>query len=225
MDDIKNYRDKELKLYALANIFVIIYIEKIITIEGLIDSNDKLMTLLVTVINSALFLSILYIFVLLFDSIFSANMKTRIIYFWGHLPGETVFSRMKNKVNDIRFTRNQVLEQYKIIYENMPILRTDRYKYENSVWYGIYNKYRENKMVYNSNRDYLICRDMVSSTVVILILYTIFSVVMELIPFKMECIIYLLVMYLVTNIAARVKGKRMVNNVIICDLQNNNENI
>lgn len=225
MDDIKNYRDKELKLYALANIFVIIYIEKIITIEGLIDSNDKLMTLLVTVLNSALFLSILYIFVLLFDSLFSANMKTRIIYFWGHLPGETVFSRMKNKVNDMRFTQNQVLEQYKTIYENMPILRTDRYKYENSVWYGIYNKYRENKMVYNSNRDYLICRDMVSSTVVILILYTIFSVVMELIPFKMECIIYLLVMYFVTNIATRVKGERMVNNVIICDIQNNNKNL
>ena len=113
LDDIKNYRDKELKLYTLANVFVIIYIEKIITIEGLLDSNDKLMTLLVTVLNSALFLSILYIFVLLFDSLFSANMKTRIIYFWGHLPGETVFSRMKNKVNDIRFTQNQVLEQYK----------------------------------------------------------------------------------------------------------------
>lgn len=35
MGDIKDYRDKELKLYALANIFVIIYIERIITIEEL----------------------------------------------------------------------------------------------------------------------------------------------------------------------------------------------
>ncbi len=37
MGDIKDYRDKELKLYALANIFVIIYVEKIITIEGLLN--------------------------------------------------------------------------------------------------------------------------------------------------------------------------------------------
>ena len=42
MGNIKDYRDKELKLYALANIFVIIYIEKIITIEGLLNQNDKL---------------------------------------------------------------------------------------------------------------------------------------------------------------------------------------
>ena len=95
MGDIKDYRDKELKLYALANIFVIIYVEKIITIEGLLNQNDKFTTLLVTIFNSALFLSILYIFVLLSDSLFSEGMKNIIIYFWGHLPGETVFSRMK----------------------------------------------------------------------------------------------------------------------------------
>ena len=75
MGDIKDYRDKELKLYALANIFVIIYVEKIITIEGLLNQNDKFTTLLVTIFNSALFLSILYIFVLLSDSLFSEGMK------------------------------------------------------------------------------------------------------------------------------------------------------
>ena len=198
MGDIKDYRDKELKLYALANILVIIYIEKIITI--------------------------LYIFVLLSDSLFSESMKNRIVYFWGHLPGETVFSRLKNEVRDIRFTQQQVLEQYKNIYENMPNDCKSRYRYENSEWYAIYNKYRDNKMVYNSNRDYLICRDMATSTVVILLLYFIFSVVLKLIPFKLGCVIYLIVMFFVTNIATRTKGERMVNNVIICDLQKKEEN-
>lgn len=85
MGDIKDYRDKELKLYALANIFVIIYVEKVITIEGLLNQNDKFTTLLITIFNSALFLSILYIFVLLSDSLFSEGMKNKIIYFWGAL--------------------------------------------------------------------------------------------------------------------------------------------
>ena len=78
-------------------------------------------------------------------------------------------------------------------------------------------------MVYVSNRDYLLCRDMTSSTVVILILYFIFSVGLKLIPFRRECIVYLLIMFLITNIATRTKGMRMVNNVLICDLLVKNE--
>lgn len=61
---------------------------------------------------------------------------------------------------------------------------------------------------------------MTSSIVVILVLYFIFSVALQLIPFKIECVIYLVIMFLVT----RTKGERMVNNVIICDLQAKNEN-
>lgn len=79
-------------------------------------------------------------------------------------------------------------------------------------------------MVYVANRDYLVCRDMTSSTVVILVLYFIFSIVLQLVPFKIECVIYLVIMFLATNIATRTKGERMVNNVIICDLQARNEN-
>ena len=79
-------------------------------------------------------------------------------------------------------------------------------------------------MVYVSNRDYLVCRDMTSSTIDILVLYFVFSVVLQLVPFKIECVIYLMIMFLVTNIATRAKGERMVNNVIICDLQAKSEN-
>ena len=106
----------------------------------------------------------------------------------------------------------------------MPNQRDHKYRYENSAWYKIYNRYRDNKMVYVANRDYLVCRDMTSSTVVILVLYFIFSIVLQLVPFKIECVIYLVIMFLATNIATRTKGERMVNNVIICDLQVRNEN-
>lgn len=219
MDDIKNYREKELKFYALANILVIAYIEEIITIEDLIEPENNLQTLLITLLNSALFLSILYIFVLLADALLSERMKNRIVFFWGHLPGETVFSRMKKQVKDIRFTQQQVLRKYKELYDNMPNDRKERYGYENSKWYEIYNIYRNNMMVFGANRDYLICRDMTCSTVIILVLYIMFSVVMKTISFRPKCVLYLVIMFLVTNIATRTKSERMVNNVIICDLQ------
>lgn len=64
---------------------------------------------------------------------------------------------------------------------------------------------------------------MASSTIVIIVLYF-FSVALQLVPFRIECVIYLMIMFLVTNIATRTKGERMVNNVIICDLQAKNEN-
>lgn len=56
------------------------------------------------------------------------------------------------------------------------------------------------------------------------VLYFVFSVALQLVPFKIECVIYLMLIFLVTNIATRTKGERMVNNVIICDLQAKNEN-
>lgn len=174
---------------------------------------------MVTIFNSALFLSIVYIYVLISDSLFSDNMKIRLIYLVGHLPAETVFSKNRDQSKDMRFTKQQVFEHYKDIYENMPNLKKDRYKYENAEWYKILDKHRDAKMVIVSHRDYLMCRDMTSSTVVIFLLYFVFSVILKLLPFKIESAIYLLIMYALTNIATRVKAVRFVNNVIACDLQ------
>lgn len=218
-NNLKNYRDKELKMYALANIFVLLYLERVITLEELVGNKNEYMALIVTILNSTLFLAIFYIFVLLSDSLVSTNLKNKFVYFWRPLPGQVVFSKMKKNVKDERFLQQQVLERYNDIYENMPHNKQEKRKYENSKWYTIYNKHRGSEMISESNRDYLLCRDMTNSTIIIFILYVTFSLVLGLVSYKVECIVYLLIMYAVTNIATRTRGERFVNNVIALDLQ------
>ena len=73
-------------------------------------------------------------------------------------------------------------------------------------------------MVFVSNRDYLLCRDMTVSTVVIFILYFVMVFSFHVFEFKVESVLYLLLIFIITNWATRQKGKRYVNNVIVCDL-------
>ena len=73
-------------------------------------------------------------------------------------------------------------------------------------------------MVFVSNRDYLLCRDMTVSTVVIFILYFVMVFSFHVFEFKIESVLYLLLIFIITNWATRQKGKRYVNNVIVCDL-------
>lgn len=73
-------------------------------------------------------------------------------------------------------------------------------------------------MVLVSNRDYLLCRDMTVSTVVIFILYFVMVFSFHVFEFKVESLLYLLLIFILTNWATRQKGKRYVNNVIVCDL-------
>lgn len=62
------------------------------------------------------------------------------------------------------------------------------------------------------------CRDMATITVAMTFVYTLLSFVMKLITFDKKAVIYLVVVYLVCMIAARVKSKRFVKTVIACDL-------
>ena len=73
-------------------------------------------------------------------------------------------------------------------------------------------------MVLVSNRDYLLCRDMTVSTVVIFVLYFVMVFLFGVFEFKFESLLYLLLIFILTNWATRQKGKRYVNNVIVCDL-------
>lgn len=62
------------------------------------------------------------------------------------------------------------------------------------------------------------CRDMATSTILMLIVYLMLSLIFNLIIFNSKAIIYLLVVYLICVIAARTKSKRFVKTVIACDI-------
>ena len=151
MNNIKDYREKELKSYIIGNILLLLSysgnLHKLIT-RGIDNSFDAWGI----IIESALLSSIFYIYVFIMDSLISGEMKFIICYLGiEKKPGYTIFTKMKRKLKDDRFSQNDVLKKYKEIYENMPI--ENRKKYENNQWFKLYNGCKNESKVYTSHRD------------------------------------------------------------------------
>ena len=68
--------------------------------------------------------------------------------------------------------------------------------------------------------NYLMFRDMTVSTIIMLILYIAIGSIVDVVPVSKNGVIYLLVMYVIVNIATHSRGKRFVNNVFACDIYN-----
>lgn len=216
MKDIKDYRSNELKYFVIANIIALLYLGKVINVQ-LVANDGTYSNLIVTVINSALFSSTIYILVLILDALVPTKIKNVIVYWFFPLPGQVVFSNWKRKGQDERISQKNFLKYYEKIYENMPSKEKLR-QYENVEWYKLYIKYEKEDKVFSSHRDYLMLRDMTVSTVVMLILYIVMGTIGEIIPVCRNGVSYLVVMYIITNIATHSRGKRFVNNVFACDI-------
>lgn len=223
INNIKDYREKELKWYIIASILILLYLSNPITIAYNTDEislADKFFRLF----DSGLIAGAICILSIIFDSLYSSDAKSRLVYFgqMAQLPAKTIFSNLKSsKWADVRFLRDDVLKKYSEVFEKMPKTEKDRLDYENRHWNAIYNKYRENPMIYISNRDYLLCRDLYITTITMSILYGL-AISVSFFPFSLVFCIYLLGMLLLLNIATRIKSKRFVINVIAFDIHNTN---
>jgi len=206
-------------MFIVANIFVLIALSPLRIDEYYYQLNTA--QVFIELIDKALLYSAIYVFSFLADSLFTGELKMRLLYFGKSSPGEEAFSYLKNGNGDHRFSTQRLFERYNVIYENIPKDEKARRAYENDHWYQIYNRYRDVSMIYNSNRDYLLCRDLYISTLIIVICYSISCCVLSL--FSYECIFYLLAMIIGTNVASRVKGRRLINNVIAYDLHSINK--
>lgn len=211
MKDLKDYRNKELKYYSIACLIVLFYIENKnnISLNDIFNKNFSLL----------LGTSLIYIFSFILDSIFS--YKDTIIEFFGFkkLPAKIIFSKIENgKLKDIRFTRNEVLTKYENIYRYIPTDKNEKYEYENSEWYKIYSLNRNESVIFYSQRDFLLCRDIFFNTFFILILYVINIFTLKIFSFHLYYIIFLIFMLLLSFIITHSKALKFVTNVIAFDL-------
>ena len=123
---------------------------------------------------------------------------------------------MERKFSDNRFTLDDAQKKYANIYET---LKGKSGKYDQTaLWYEIYNRNRDNTIVFGSNRDYLLLRDMHAQTIMLIIVYISLSHITGIIDFSKEYILYLTLMTILLNISARVQGKRLMYNVLSVDI-------
>lgn len=218
MNNIKDYREKELKNYIIGNILLLLSysgnLHKLIT-WGIDNSFDAWGI----IVESALLSSILYIYLFIIDSLISGEMKFTMCYLGTEKkPGYTIFTNMKKKLKDDRFSQNDILNKYKEIYENMPV--ENRKKYENNQWFKLYNGCKNEGKVYTSHRDYLLCRDLCVSSVWLFVTYLVLVFLLNIFSFSWRICAFILFEIVITNIAMRIKGERFAYNVIAVDIYN-----
>jgi len=88
---------------------------------------------------------------------------------------------------------------------------------------GIYQIYQEKGQVKQSQRDYLLCRDIFCITIEFLVLYIISLFLFKgTIHYSLKFIFVLLGIAIMSNISTHIKMNRFVNTVIAIDIANKN---
>ena len=215
MNDLKNYRENEIKWYVIAYLLLIVVVCYPNTMQ---DADIDWIVKCEAIITSTLLSGVVCALAFVFDSVFSSRTKDALLYLgFTKVPGSTIFSRICDKtISDTRINVFDAQIRYKEVIENMPSLK-ERQEYENAKWYAIYSRYQADARVMSVHRDFLLCRDLYITTVSLTLL-TLFMASVALLPFSHILIGYLLIMLVVTNLSARNKANRFVNTVIAVDL-------
>jgi hypothetical protein len=221
MKDIKDYRNNELKNYVIGNILLVLLLSGIFN-ELLSKELGDIIDIINLVIQSTLLSSIIYIYVFLFDSIIPGKTKQMIAYGGlGNLPGYTIFSDMKKKLKDDRFTSEDVMIKYKSIYDQMPLDKKAKENYENAHWYRLYQKYQDKNKVYTANRDFLLCRDITIITLFLIGMYMAGVFLLNIFEFSIKIVAIMICELVIADIAMRGKASRLAYNVIAEDIYSN----
>lgn len=220
MKDLKDYRERELPLFVIANVLLFLIAHNFIKID--INDLPGSVEVISQVFISSVLSVIAFGFILMVECLFTSKFKERLVYLFGFfglllLPGCTTFSAIKNKDNDNRFSYDKAAERYKDIYEKLPIEPSARQRYENEHWYEIYAKHRDVQIIRSSQRDSLLCRDVYISTLVMIALYIV-VVVVQMVDFRSTYLLFLILMAIITNIGANRKAARFAYNVIAYDI-------
>lgn len=233
---MKDYRKGELKSYVIGNILFII------TLSGKLDSILKSnlpnnIDIIRLFFESALLSSIIYIYIYIIDSIIPSSIKERIVFLIAKKPGTVVFEYVISKkkgYDDDRFTDEEMKKCYNDIYmeidkiskrinkvsdkKQKKQIQKELSNYQNSKWFEIYRKHEDEQAVFETQKDYLLNRDMNAITVSILVLYLVVCVSTNLIPFNMAVIVFLSIEFIAISIASNSKAIRFVLTVISRDI-------
>lgn len=216
--DVKDYRNAELKSYVIGNILIILIASGLLDYMIIFTEETTSLGVISTVITSAIFSSVLYNYIFLVDALMPSNWKDKLIWCGSGMPGETIFTTIKEKNEDKRFTSKHAMDVYKEVYQKISETNEkERKAIENSEWYGIYKKNEDHVQISTSQRDFLLCRDMTAITIIIAIGYVLFQSCREQ-YFSWRLFLFFGIELVVSWGAAKIKGKRFAYNVIAVDI-------
>lgn len=218
--DIKDYREKELNNFVMGNILLVLFGTRLIDKVMLAINETTAWGSINALLTSALFSSMMYIFVFVADSVVPAGFKECMVWLKTGKPGENIFDQIQKNNKDDRYTSEEAMHQYADVYKQLKSNNEESNRIQNSAWYKIYKRHEDHIQILTSQRDYLLCRDMCVMTIYMFIAYFILQLYrMEWVSLKMFMIFA--EEYLILLLAARLKGDRFVRNVIAVDIAKN----
>lgn len=209
---MKTYRQNELKVLAIFYLLLII-VTSTNVLNCLDIYNYQFLLSFIKYIATSV---IIPLAVFIFDCLLTTKVKNILLI--SKLYGYKVFGKIRDgKVKDERFNVKDAQEKYKEIIANVP-KDNKPHDYENQQWFKIYKIYEDKGAVEQSQKDFLMLRDMYSQTILFFPIYFVFTVVLKFITFSWTFIIILAMMAIIFNIVTHNKAKRFVLTVIAKDL-------
>lgn len=166
---------------------------------------------LMSIIESTVVFAILGLVAVILTEFLSSNIKA-ILVFWrikNTLPGHRSFSKYAKK--DPRINENVLIEKH-------GKLPTEP-KEQNNLWYSIYKKHEFETSVFESQRLFLLTRDLTGLSMLIIIIYLALVIISKYwfnlgVIWSQPYLIYLLIQYFAIAITSQNLGKRYVCNVL-----------
>ena len=223
---MKDYRNQEMKNLSLMLCFLfLIWCTPALSFSMATEEQSRYEAISF-LLESVLISAVLSSATLLWDCLIGSKLKDKLVGL-GFIPrpGETIFTRIKeNKLSDDRFQLYDAASLYSDIICNLPNNKKDRQKFENKMWYKIYLKYQEKGQVQQTQRDYLMCRDLYIETLGFAFFYLISPVVFSsVVVFSNKFLMVLFVLAVVLNICTHLKMNRFANTVLAVDIGNHKE--
>lgn len=222
---MKEYREKEMKFLMISYLLLFF----LLCTDGfvIIDLNPRsLLETIFPIAESMMVASVISLFVYIADSLISSSYKDKLVgFFFIPKAGCVIFSKINSgKQIDDRFMIIDAQKQYESIIQKLGGEPKANRIYENSQWYKIYCKYQDKGAVNQTQKDYLLCRDLYIESIMFLTLYFAASLVLsEWVKFSLAFIIILSSIAIITNITTHMKMNRFVNTVVALDIAISNK--
>lgn len=219
MINLKEYRNNEMKWLAV--LYAGLYLYFCTDFVNILSNyNNSEISLVSKIFESVFITGIIPIIVYIFDSFISSNGKNWLLGSYIIKPyGYTVFSKIASgKFNDERVSCATAKAKYGKIISNIPHDKKLRFKYENEKWNQLYAEVEANSAVIQTQRDWLVCRDMYVETILFTIFYLVSILIFSSISFSIELLLILITMIIILNICTHNKMKRFVYTVIVKDI-------
>lgn len=210
---MNDYRSKEYKYYIIA--VILVYIVMVDGIGMFVNDagNENIVAFIKDILDLSIISSSIYAIAIVLNMVYTNEFKMKLIFIREDLPSQHVFS----DINDgkIDFIKK---EDYAEIIAGLPKEKDARKKYESKMWLEIYDKYRTDERVSETAKDFRMCRDIHTATINIAFVYLILCLCTKIVVFSWKYIVFLIIMGILTKIAAHQRGIKWVRNALKSDV-------